>query len=175
MRKLLLLTGKAGYVHLVDLVVIAGIQARNDLCLHIDIMCEFREATVRRLAETGVVDLQGPGHSFLPALIYKKDDLVLGKRCDTVEYVVDRDAVTAVAHHVGEAQFMHIVYGHSLKTSRRNAQKMAGLAAFLKGPLRGFRYIGVAVTARRQCPVYVKKQISLSSHLVPRLSGLCHI
>ena len=175
MRKLLLLAGQAGDVHLVDLVVIAGIQARDDLCLHIDIMSEFRETAVRRLAETGVVNLQSPGHSFLLAFVYKTDDLVLGKRSDAVEYIVDRDAVTAVAHHVGEAQFVHIVYGHSLKTSCRNTQKMAGLAAFLKGPLRGFRYISVAVTARRQCSVYVKKQISLSSHLAPQLSDLCGI
>ena len=138
-------------------------------------MGEHFEPIVRRLAEAGIVDLQGPWHSLLLAFVRKPDDFFFGKRGDPVEYVVDRDAVAAVADHVLESQLVHIIDRHGLKTPCRNAQKMAGRPAFLQRPLRRCRHIRIAITARRKGSVYVKKQISLSSHFAPQLSGLFDI
>ena len=176
--ELLLLAGQAGDVHLVDLVEGAGIEARDDSGLHVNVVCEIFEAAVGRGAVDSVVYLEGPGHPFGGAFVDKPDDEVFGERGRAVEFIVDRDSIAAVADHAGKAQLMHAVDRHGLQPPGGDAQKMAGLPAFLKCQDRGVRYVGISVAAGQERPVYVKEQISFSFHRVPffRCIGiLCQI
>ena len=170
MFQLLLLAGETGDVHLVDLVEVAGVEARDDAGLHIDVVRELLEAAVGRGAVDSVVDLEGPGHSFGSAFVDQTDNEVFGERGRTVEFVVDRDSVAAVADHAGEAQFVHTVDCHGLEPPGGYAQEMAGLPALAQREDRGVRYVGFAVAAGQESPVYVKKQISFSFHCVLILS-----
>ena len=162
--KLLFFAGEAGDVGLVYFVIGAWIEARHDACLHVGVVGEVFKAVVGRGAVDSVVGLDGPGHSERIALIDETDDRGFGKRDGSVEFVVNGDAVSSVADHVREAEFVHAVDGHRLEAAGGNAEKMARCAAFFKCEDCGVGDVGVVIPAGEQRSVDVKKEISFAVH-----------
>ena len=87
------------------------------------------------------------------------------ERAHALELAVDGCAPAAVAHHVLKAEFVHVVYGHCVRATRRDCQEVASVAEFFKRDLGGGRDMLLARHARGERAVNIEEQVFAVRHV----------